>query len=89
MINKTDGTPFTEDDVEDVQEFWRWFGDIVTNVYKVEQLFTFKGIMKHLETVLNKVAKEMQISWSYHEDLKKCMWDLRKEIKAWVAKNKP
>ena len=60
LINKNNGNPFDENDLEEAKEFWSVLGDILTIVSKVEQLMSVKSVIGDLENVVNKTTDEMR-----------------------------
>jgi hypothetical protein len=80
LINKRDGTPFDEVNLEEAEEFCQCLGDIVAAVYKIEHLISFKSTMTELEKIINKTTEEMESNQHLHRELKKEMNELRKVL---------
>ena len=88
LINKNDGTPFDENDLEETKEFCHSLGDIVTVVSKVETLLSIKNVLGSLERVVGKTTDEMEVNNKHIEALRKNMSEMGKFIHTITQKYK-
>ncbi|CAI2365114.1 unnamed protein product [Moneuplotes crassus] len=81
LINKDNGTPFDENDLEEAKEFCYSLGDIITVVSKAETLMSFKNYLGSLEQSLGEASNEMQSNWRYIKSLKENMKSMDSYLK--------